>query len=92
MRHRAGIGMSENSDALIIVVSEETGQISVAQNGVLTRDYTKRMLEELLRKTLIPPESESGWHARDLLPFRRKHRPAEKSEPAKQTADSGKEV
>lgn len=91
-RHRAAIGMSENSDALIIVVSEETGQISVAQNGVLTRDYTKGMLEQLLRQTLIPPESESGWRPSDLLPFRKKRKTAEPSEPAKQTADSGKEA
>lgn len=52
-RHRAAIGMSENSDAVVIAVSEETGQISVAMNGVLTRDYTHEKLKNLLVKELI---------------------------------------
>ena len=52
-RHRAAIGMSENSDAVIIVVSEETGQISVAMNGVLTRDYTREKLRSLLHREII---------------------------------------
>ena len=38
-RHRAAIGMSEVSDAVIVVVSEETGPISIAENGSLTRFY-----------------------------------------------------
>ncbi len=60
-RHRAAIGMSENSDAIIIVVSEETGQISVAENGSLTRDFTKDTLKTLLTDLLIPqPENKKS--------------------------------
>lgn len=47
-RHRAGIGITENSDALVVIVSEETGIISVAENGNLTRSYTPRTLEKVL--------------------------------------------
>ncbi len=52
-RHRAAIGMSENSDAVVIVVSEETGQISIAINGVLTRDYTRTKLKYALEKEIF---------------------------------------
>lgn len=58
-RHRAAIGMSENSDAVVIVVSEETGQISVAMDGVLTRDYTHEKLKKLLTEELISKNQDS---------------------------------
>jgi len=47
-RHRAALGMSEVSDALIIVVSEETGAVSVAQGGLLSRNITEKELREKL--------------------------------------------
>lgn len=58
-RHRAAIGMSENSDAVIVVVSEETGQISVAENGSLTRDFTRFKLNEYLHEAIFPKPQEA---------------------------------
>jgi diadenylate cyclase len=53
MRHRAGVGISERSDAVAVIVSEQTGAISVAVDGMLKRDLTKDTVEKLLRKELI---------------------------------------
>ncbi len=52
-RHRAGIGMSENSDAVVVIVSEETGTISVALNGKLRRGYDRDTLAAELESLLI---------------------------------------
>ncbi|HIT24528.1 MAG TPA: TIGR00159 family protein [Candidatus Enterenecus avicola] len=59
MRHRAGIGISENSDAVVALVSEETGSISVAVNGMLKRHLAPETLEQMLRNELMPAQEES---------------------------------
>ncbi len=56
-RHRAAIGMSENSDCVVVVVSEETGSISLAVNGVLTRNYDEQSLKSELIKYLVGEEN-----------------------------------
>ena len=76
MRHRAGIGMSENSDAVVVIVSEETGSISVAIGGMLKRHLKPETLNKLLRNELMPQEDEVEDKPRhsliDLLAARRK--------------------
>lgn len=59
MRHRAGIGISENSDAVVAIVSEETGSISVAVGGMLKRHLAPDTLERLLRNELMPEKEVS---------------------------------
>lgn len=54
-RHRAAIGMSENSDAVVVVVSEETGTVSIAYEGKLKRGFSRSSLSKELRKYLAEP-------------------------------------
>lgn len=71
MRHRAGIGMSENSDAVVVLVSEETGSISVAVGGMLKRHLMTETLEQLLRNELLPqPEAEADKDAKRRQPLK----------------------
>lgn len=52
-RHRAAVGISESSDAIVVVVSEETGNISVCKEGVIERDFNQVTLRERLYKELL---------------------------------------
>ena len=54
-RHRAAIGISEQSDAVVLVVSEETGAVSIARNGELMRYLTADDVKEILRSYLLRP-------------------------------------
>ena len=57
LRHRAAIGVSEGTDAIALVVSEETGNISLVQGGIIERSLSSEKLTGLLQLYLIPPQS-----------------------------------
>ena len=59
MRHRAAIGISEHTDAIVAVVSEETGAISVAINGMIKRHLDIETFEEILRSELIQEDTDT---------------------------------
>lgn len=56
MRHRAGIGLSEQSDAIVVIVSEEAGAVSIAMNGTLKRHLDNETFEKILRNELVTDE------------------------------------
>jgi len=73
MRHRAGVGISERSDAVAVIVSEQSGTISVAIDGMLKRHLTKDTFEMLLRNELM---INNGTHEKDKKPKKaRKKKP-----------------
>lgn len=73
-RHRAGVGMSENSDALIVIVSEETGTISMASGGELKRNFSSEALRVALENGIIWDRSrrDKDGEAKSNGPFRRR--------------------
>ena len=71
-RHRAGVGMSEATDAVVVIVSEETGTISVAVGGMLKRHLAPQTLEKLLHKELGKKEEEDVQAGSPVLRLMRK--------------------
>lgn len=64
-RHRAAIGMSENSDAVVLIVSEETGNISIALGGVLYKNLTKEQMNIRLKNMLVPKVNKKNKHGKN---------------------------
>lgn len=66
-RHRAAIGVSEITDAVAVVVSEETGTISIAVEGKILRDLTPEQLEKELKKRLIKPKTKKPYLVNKII-------------------------
>ena len=77
MRHRAGIGITEHTDAVAVIVSEESGSISVAVDGLLKRHLTIDMFEAILRRELLPTEEADRTTWFDRLKQRKGNKHAE---------------
>ena len=79
-RHRAGVGISEGSDAVVVIVSEETGTISVAVGGMLKRHLAAKTLEKLLINELCPVQEETEMKLSQRLKQLLQKREAENDE------------
>ncbi|MFQ5584309.1 MAG: diadenylate cyclase, partial [Calditrichia bacterium] len=60
MRHRAALGLTEQTDAIVLVVSEETGMISLAEGGVLTRGLSKESLTKKIKEAFVVETGKRG--------------------------------
>lgn len=85
MRHRAGIGMSERSDAVVVIVSEETGSISVAVDGMLKRHLAPDTCEKLLRNELMPALEEQATGLTKLTNIFKVNKDVKKNDTKKNT-------
>ncbi len=72
-RHRAALGISEATDATTIIVSEETGKVSVTNDGILTHDISRENLKELLRGIQMPEEVDEDKRPTSFLKRRSSH-------------------
>lgn len=77
-RHRAAIGMTEESDAVVVVVSEETGTISIALNGMLTRDFNRDALYNRLVELIVVGDKDNNFGLLAALFNKRKEKKNEK--------------